>query len=878
MVFMFSSSTPTLSELLIEAEKIFAPLPHNQEQLLKLNALTDYLFNLSQSERYQYFHRLLELNPDLISLAKHQLIDEKFFAPGDYLNLCMFAVKQGHAEDFDFEFNNVRSDLLNAKEYESLCRSALKDNAVCDELQYMDVNILTEDGMLKICEDAMKNNDQASIPYYCARNMTIKSDLYFKICMLAFGKYNFELSSTSIKFEKLGSDEEEKKDRYFAICKAAVMKSGLNLKNVAYESLPEHKYDLICTLAVNNDPLAIEHIKFHYLLQKDNYERLALEAVKKNGLALGKINSRYVTQYLLYKEIIPTAIKQNGLAIQYLGPHEFEYKDLCKTAVQQNGLALKYINSKSLDKALYMDLCQMAVAQNGLALQYIDTSCIADPAFLQTLITSTVQKNSDIFKENPGVLRFVLEKSDEKNQIAMIELLSLDAILKTDVTLYRFLPKQNQDIEERACKLISAIDHVVVVRDEDRSDGEIQDSYLVYANKENKNKPEKSRKGKTILCNKGTVENALKVISDVKAKLPVSNDINLVLLSHFGAGYVAIADMRVANIVQILETVPRINRVTLLGCETVEMTGKLQQEEEITKRYTMEKSKEDHIYNCTLVSIGRMPKEEELQRLFKKYQAVFILIGTKKKDEHQYQMMYAEPGKQQVYELNQAQVEALEEEFNNNKKIKFLGKDKGPNVFQREIETENEKEIENVNANANVQQTTSDNKQKKTTPLLLDYEDRLYIKDICTNGVPGFSTKHKDYHQRKKVTPSLSNVSISINDPEFAKANPDTFICKLAQAIAKNLNIKQKVTLKGYNGLLSVSVKELIFVITKNFIYKHRKYGPAIFANKSNEDAIDQKQHRKGKRAMIEDKKNESNVKSVSIDIPGKTPGIPGKT
>lgn len=86
----------------------------------------------------------------------------------------------------------------------------------------------------------------------------------------------------------------------------------------------------------------------------------------------------------------------------------------------------------------------------------------------------------------------------------------------------------------------------------------------------------------------------------------------------------------------------------------------------------------------------------------------------------------------------------------------------------------------------------------------------------------------------------------------------------------ENPSIKQPIQLKGYNGVVSVDVIEKTLVMTKEFIYKHSEYGPSLFANNGNEDAIDREKLLEQRNMMSANQNKESNVKSIKINIPGK--------
>lgn len=858
---MFSSQAPNLNELLIEAQKICEIIQSDQDQQEKLGKLTPFLANLSQKERYDYFHKLIEINPNLIRMAKHKIIDANFFMAGDYLKLCLFGAKQSKKAKFDFNIETVQANFLNQTEYDRVCRAILLESGAqfASALGQIDVNKLSENLFYKLCNDVMKAK-LSMIMTYIKCNSTVGDEFYFKIEMLGVSKYNSGFKS--VQFDRLGKDEIERRNNYFALCKAGLAREGLELKNVNFDNLPQtpaNCYDLLCEIAVKKTKEAERYINFERLNDKSTYEKIFLAEIKKDGLMLGKVRNEKLVTKDIQKEFMREAVKQNGLAMQFIDNTEANnlfYEELCQIAVQQNGFALQYIDSKSLDVNFYMQLCEMAVQQNPLAIKKINIDMITDKPFLSDLTLTAVSTKTQDFKQDPEALRFALNNSDEANKLLIVQGLTVEAILQADVTLYHLLPNNNQEINEAAIEFIGSIEHVVVVKDDDRLNGEIQDSYLVYANKEFKDKPEKNRKGKTVVCNKSTVNDAFTIINEIKSLQPTqSNPINLVLLSHFSARHSEIAGLLVDDIEDIVEKNPLINRVTLLGCNTVVVPEKLEKEKEIMQRYEAEKSKEDHIRDCPLLLLLRMPTEDELKRVFKKNQAAYILIRTGKEDHYQYQMLYVELDKQHsnnqalsykqvTYPLDdqprqpnkKTQLEFLQV-FNGSqhKPFKFPANEKKDPLYVQE-------EFENEDG------------EKGSKHLLLNYEQRRYIKDICSSGVVGYSPQHNDYQQRKQETPSLSKVRISMDDPDFAKITPNQFMYKLAQKLSANSAIKREIIIKAFTGILSVHVQENTFIVTPNYMFNSKEYGPSMYANKENAKAINEKALREHRMTMNENK------------------------
>lgn len=109
-----------------------------------------------------------------------------------------------------------------------------------------------------------------------------------------------------------------------------VKKDGMLL-----EQFPEQTFEL-CTIAITQNPYAIQYIKLTDLKQIEQLETLAVE---KNGMVLEHVTS-------ISTNILEIAIKTaNGASLQYINKSEQTY-DLCKLALSYDKNNLKYIKVK----------------------------------------------------------------------------------------------------------------------------------------------------------------------------------------------------------------------------------------------------------------------------------------------------------------------------------------------------------------------------------------------------------------------------------------------------------------------------------------------------------------------------------------------------
>jgi hypothetical protein len=109
-----------------------------------------------------------------------------------------------------------------------------------------------------------------------------------------------------------------------------VKKDGMLL-----EHFPEQTFEL-CSIAINQNPYAIQYVK---LTDLKEIKELEIQAVELNGMVLEYIKTSST-------QILKIAIKtSNGAALQFMSKHKQSY-DICKLAISYNKNNLKYINEQ----------------------------------------------------------------------------------------------------------------------------------------------------------------------------------------------------------------------------------------------------------------------------------------------------------------------------------------------------------------------------------------------------------------------------------------------------------------------------------------------------------------------------------------------------
>lgn len=776
----------------------------------------DDLKDFTPDENYLFFQKFIEFDPKgfayanaIDSAPNPEAVSEQsekklLFDHDGYLKLCYQYIDRTNTSvpfyqiNLDLSVGTINQKYLTGKgDYEKLCQKACAKTIKA--LESINIDQLSVNALSKILDTAFADDKSNLTLSSLVVNPTITPDVYAKACIKGIKEYNLTLD----KFPtgKL-------KNNLFAVCQIAIKANVENLRILdiiisgSFRSNPYYlggkPYDQLCEEAVLQNLAAFEHINTNYLSGEDVYGEISLKAAQIDGNALSFIDTRLIPNNDLLKKVYYAAVKQNWMSLHYVKP----------------GL---------VDEQFYKDICKMAVEQDPAALGYVNFDKITDKVYKHDLLWNIFQKNPDSFKSNPLALENLLIHCNDDEKLLVMKQLTVESILESNCSLYKLLPK-SEDTENKFKNFLKNIRHVVITGPYDH---EVEDSFAVYANKEF-NDPSKSRKGKTARVNVRDLEETFNLIKENN-----HNEINLVLLSHFNEGANAIAGLRIPDINNILEKHNQINRVTLLGCNTTAQieNQKLAAEEEILGRYEAEKSKESHINKCGLIMIGREPTQEEINKVLKKNDAAFFLVQIQKGNEKEYKMIYAEKNKQETYSLNETQVAMLKDAYNNKKPFKFPGKNSNPIPLQ--------------------------NSEQK--PILLDYDDRVDIKDILQYSAPGYSQTSPNYQERKKQMPSLSSAEFNVNDLETSKIRG--FLSDLSDSINKNAAIKQAVTVKGYNGLVSVDTQKNAFIVSKNFLYKHKKYTHSFFG--TGQDNIDREMLAKAKR-------QQSHIKSVKVKIPGK--------
>ena len=653
------------------------------------------------------------------------------------------------------------------------------------------------------------------------------------------------------------------------ICLKAVEFDGDDLASVPKpidgKPLSDSDYLTLSFKAVENSGVAIKHVpillrtfalylkavKQHgsalrYLppyslestLKEKDYIQLWQEALKTFGLGLKEIPIKYRGAQLCkiavaenanafklvpepeeskdaiispqeYAEICVITVKTDGLFLELMRPNPFItidlYQQLCFLAIKQNALAIKYVDPAFLTVSQYIDLLLMAVRYNGLALQYVPVLKDGKPfnkdVYLNIVITAVIK--------NANALKYIADK-EIKEQV--IEAITPLVILSNSYQAINYFPEKYHR-EQILRTFLSGIEHVVVVSSDSIENNEIQDSYLVYANKE-------KRRFKTLIVEDFDIEPVLHLMKEQK----LVQDINLVLLDHAQQYNNEICGMKIEDIVDLIDKFTQIKHVTFLGCVTVKARS-LKSEQLLLKQF---KPMFDSINNkqCFLMLSLSMPEEQVMTKyLSSSYEAGYFLY----KDTHKDSLILEYKTIQGVSTKVNLSEQHLRQLFNalGKPRHQFPTSEKGFELFD-----------------------------------LLSQKTKIWLWALQTDLLSSLKRSDSVYKGLKKSFPFLTKGFIQ---SEEADKLEESLLKKLFLGIINNPHIDRDIVLKGYTRGLYVDVKSNRFYLSDTNIYSEN-YTQSFFATPDaniEDQELDAMHVRLCSRLLKDETSSESQYKSL---------------
>lgn len=664
-------------------------------------------------------------------------------------------------------------------------------------------------------------------------------------------------------FFKLNDSSNFSHEESHALCLASVTNKGEAIQFVPTEF---KKFD-VCIGSVKHSPLSLQYIKKdNSFLSNDDYHKVCLQAVKGDGLAIQHVPIEgrtfdickssvescpdSIKEIVNYKDnsalkdekefikICYFAVGKGGLVLRELPDNIKQNYEICQAAVRQNGLALEFVPKINRD----YNLCMLSAKNNGLILRKIN----------HTNYENLTNLNLEQFKEfclnavenNPLALQFL----DEEMKRYVIDTLTPERLISLNYGVITHFPNDARD-KERIDTLIKTAFNIVIHNEP--SGKEVRDAYLIYSHSPR-------RIGVTI---RATKEDASKLFDHMK-ELGNTKDVSLVLLGHANHEAKNIANVDAKEASELLAKYPQINKVILLGCNTVQAQRFESEKIQIRKYHQQNKDLSNDEATCGVVSMLKEPDDRLIEEMLHKIRdnknsvvGLYIIIKDPKKDEFKLlfikQNMADDNISRWEIAMNKMQVAAFAKEIGlKNGRLNFPAKVTAPPLYIR---------WKSKDPNGKMQYLRPAEKNSVEN-LLQNFKHHFTNK---------FSKDHPDYKSTKQHFPFLSGV-------EMEEENNNMLLPSLSKSfvneIKANPDIKQKVTVKAYNGIVHVDTATREIQVDREYMYtsEYRESTYTFFNDKK--ENIDKQRlntaHLKHIASMTKGEEDgTSTVRSVKVNI-----------
>ncbi|RUR25315.1 hypothetical protein [Legionella qingyii] len=496
------------------------------------------------------------------------------------------------------------------------------------------------------------------------------------------------------------------------VCLSAVKKSWENIGMVPND--PSYK-------AVFLEGIQVNWRTFFYLSEAQQQDEEILAVLKNKWFALGL--KSFPKQFDI-QELWRLGIGLDESLFMKL-PMEKCTPQICLAAVKKKPSLIRQVPNQ-----LFLEVCIEWVRNDSMALAYVP----------------------DTLKEK------------------VIEAVTPEKILSADFRSVALFPEKNsyQNIID---KILDECEHVVVTKpDAFETDGEIRDSYLVYANTD-------KRLNKTIHVDSNSIRSCL----DRMKKNPT---INLVLLAHdpYFDGERKIGGLYQREIFELLKSYPNINRITLLTCNSAKSL--VLEDEKLINQKLVDRTSKASLPSCGLVLMSSMPDDGKCKSVLEEMNCDHAFIWVKKGDEHSLIYLKKETGITNRFQLKLSddQVSKLHKTlYPNGKKIPF------PNPKE----------------NTSDRYLRRDGKGAK----LMDKNEFGAFQRIFFASQK-YSKKNPEYKTNKQIYSFFNN--IKIDESEYPKLK-DSLLKSIIDMV-KAAKLDRSVFVKGYNYVLHVDTIERRFI------------------------------------------------------------------
>lgn len=427
--------------------------------------------------------------------------------------------------------------------------------------------------------------------------------------------------------------------------------------------------------------------------------------------------------------------------------------------------------------------------------------------------------------------------SNSKGRI--IEAVTPEKILSADFRSAALFP-ETSTYQKIIAQTLGNCEHVVVTKpDAFETDGEIRDSYLVYANAD-------KRLGKTINVDSNNIRSWL-------ARMKDNPTINLVLLAHdpYFDGERKIGGLYQREIIELLKSYPNISRITLLTCNSAKSLV-LETEKGINQRL-IDRTSKISLPSCGLVLMSSIPNNDKCKAILEEMNCDHAFIWVKEGERHSLLYLNKENGINNRFqkELSAEQVSKLHKSLHpSGKKIPFPESE--GYVSERYLRREG--------------------KGAK----LMDKNEFGAFQRVFFAGQK-YSKKDTEYKMNKQFYSFFNNIKIGESEYPKLKASLLKDIIDLVRAA----KLDRTVYIKGYNYVLHVDTVERRFVSGVKVSAYEKEYKDKnlpLFFNKS-KSSIDSDEMEKEMEKMVSrvvdqtedegkpEKEELSQVKSITYEV-----------
>lgn len=279
-------------------------------------------------------------------------VDPKYLPQGTYDKVCLQAVKQNPKACY-----RIRMEYVGVGYWGAVLLAISQDPAMIINFHSENKDEYKAAALLAVGKDGSLIRN--------IRTELLTKEQYGEVALAAVNQNGCALQDVSRSYLT--------REEYLEVAMAAVNNDGLALKsfwpelNYGTKPISKEEYKVVCIKALERNNYALGNVWPNYL-PKGVYKQFASEVVKKLGDALSCVDHENLSQKE-YSEIALLAVEQDGLALRHVRcwhvSNKEKYKEIATVAVKQNCEALKHINPENLPKGAYEEIVLFAVEKDS---------------------------------------------------------------------------------------------------------------------------------------------------------------------------------------------------------------------------------------------------------------------------------------------------------------------------------------------------------------------------------------------------------------------------------------------------------------------------------------------------------------------------------